>query len=762
MRNLKSDSKEHYKSYKAGKHWFFACITVMSLGLGLVGANETAQADTNNASEPATSVVTPAANEQKPAAGDTVDDSESNSDSGALDKVAGSENDAGAVNSDADKDVNQDSNNNVNSDENKDINNDENKDNNAEDANKNVDQDQDVPKNVASDKQDDPSGNVQNQGQPADDQQQPENQQKPEQQVAPVNNVEQESSKDKLNDNLSGNKQEDVSTLGKVKPVVESHSLLRDAAPSIDGIDASVWMPDANLRAWVEGYLSSSWRIEVNDANLSEYVKKATDLYDAYGATVANPNNKTYAGPISSLEGLQYFTNLTTISYDDYVPESGMIDFSFAPNLTSLQLDNLAGTATTGMDINALFSLIANNSKLQWISVTGYGLTGQVPDFSQYSDLSSLHLNNNQLTGDLSGLGTLPNVTSLQLDHNQLTGAIPSLTTLPSLTYLEISNNHLTDIPDLSTYTGIFDISDNNLTSGVQTSLNNWSNILNQTVTGKNYTITPTVRSFDPITDVIKGAQGSDGQIDLSDPMVAYNLGYPGDLYFTVESDPANPIGFNIVVADDTPDGTYTIEAWNQKTHHYEFDLTFTVTNAKDPVVDPGTGTTDPGTGTTDPDTTDPDTNTNPGTGTSTVNPGTDMTTTPDVTVDNSGDADQGVTDTNPAATNTPQTGGDAATIDTTTPAKKQVAKAGQADKLVVKSSRQSAKPVTESKGQAAKVVAPKALASSSQYQADVTTNQAKTTLPQTNERSGASLLAAGIALLIATFGMGLTAKHHE
>jgi len=721
MRNLKSESKEHYKSYKAGKHWVFACITVMSLGLGLVGANETAQADTNNASEPETSVVKSVANEQKPAASDTVDDSESNGDSGVSGKVDGSAN--GTVGSDADKDVNQDSN--------SDINNDENKDNNTEDANKNVDQDKDVPKNVAGDKQDDPSKDVQNQEQPADDQQQPGNQQQPEQTV-PENKVEQKSPEVPVDENSNGGKQEDVSNLGKVKPMAESYSLLRDEAPSIDGIDASVWMPDANLRAWVEAALSKANRTTVDDSNLSGYVQRTTSIYP--------DSSKTFAD-IQSLEGLQYFTNLTSFTYYGYVPASGMIDFSFAPNLNSLTLNN-KGTATGTMDATTFINLLANNQKLQWLNVTNYGLTGQFPDLSGFTDLKNL-----------------------QMGHNQLTGAIPSLTTMPKVTYLYLGYNNLTDIPDMSGYTGSYDFSHNHLVTGIQKNMGISGNSMDQTVTGKDYTITPTVRSFDPITDVIKGVQDENGQLDLTDPMVAYNLGTPGDLYFTVEADSDNPIGFNIVAAEGTPDGTYTIEVFNQKTEHYNFDLTFTVTNAKDPVVDPGTGTTNPGTGTTNPGTgtTNPDTNTNPGTGTSTVTPGTDTTTTPDVTVDNGGDADQGVTDTNPAATNTPQTGGDAATIDTTTAAKaKPVAKAGQADQLVAKPSRQSAKSVTESKGQATKVVAPKALAASNQQQVAATTNQTKTTLPQTNERSGASLLAAGVALIIATFGMGLTAKHHE
>src|SRR5699024_3820018 len=45
MRNWVRDTKVHYKSYKAGKHWVVASITAATLGLGMMGATETAQAD---------------------------------------------------------------------------------------------------------------------------------------------------------------------------------------------------------------------------------------------------------------------------------------------------------------------------------------------------------------------------------------------------------------------------------------------------------------------------------------------------------------------------------------------------------------------------------------------------------------------------------------------------------------------------------------------------------------------------------------------
>ena len=45
MNNVASETKRHYKSYKAGKHWVVAGITAMTLGLGLMVSTETAAAD---------------------------------------------------------------------------------------------------------------------------------------------------------------------------------------------------------------------------------------------------------------------------------------------------------------------------------------------------------------------------------------------------------------------------------------------------------------------------------------------------------------------------------------------------------------------------------------------------------------------------------------------------------------------------------------------------------------------------------------------
>jgi len=46
MQQTMKTTKEHYKSYKAGKYWVFACLTIISLGLTLAQTTENVKADT--------------------------------------------------------------------------------------------------------------------------------------------------------------------------------------------------------------------------------------------------------------------------------------------------------------------------------------------------------------------------------------------------------------------------------------------------------------------------------------------------------------------------------------------------------------------------------------------------------------------------------------------------------------------------------------------------------------------------------------------
>ncbi|WP_367295497.1 KxYKxGKxW signal peptide domain-containing protein [Levilactobacillus yonginensis] len=708
LQKVEGVSKEHYKSYKAGKRWVYACITVLALGMGLASVS-VAQADTPDA--------------------DVVQSSVVKQDAGSAVKPAGVVNDQA-------------------------------QDQTAGDASGDKDQQQEPQAPVA----------------PVKDQTSKEKTPAaPENQPGQVQNVDQKDSQESVvkdepkatekpvqNDNQQAPK---LMSAPASKLAVDRSNLAKVAKPSIDGVDASVWMPSQTMRTWVENNVQKSapWA-KITDANLYQYIEDAKML------TTSN-----YSGPIpmpSEFEGLQYFTNLQYFDYGYDIPADQMIDFSFAPDLKQLDLGSLKGTATT-KDVASFFNTyLASNTKLSSMDVSHFGLTGTIPDLSRYTALSYLNMANNNLSGDLSGIASLISLNNLNLANNQLTGSVPSLSNWPDIQYLYINNNRLSgDLPDLSNFTGMFYGIYNEFSSGMldryngSTQINNYSYY--QFLNGKSYTLTAKNRTFDPITNVVSGVQdGKTGQLS-NDPIiltqyskgVRITYGAPDatiamtDLlawegkqenatsWFTVEADPSNKLGFNLVANADAPDGTYYMAIRNSRYTSqyggYIAYVSFEIKNDKAPVVAPNTGTT-----------TEP---------------------TPDV--DHPVEVAPVVDTTTDAASPVITNGGDAATIDE--------AEANRPDvKAAAKKagSHQNAAAV-QSNGQAAQVTVTKTAASAvktsgqaatvaktSTTASGQTVNQAtaKTTLPQTNEQSTASAIIAGIGMLLATLGLAVKSRKND
>ncbi|URE10952.1 hypothetical protein MUK42_04237 [Musa troglodytarum] len=77
--------------------------------------------------------------------------------------------------------------------------------------------------------------------------------------------------------------------------------------------------------------------------------------------------------------------------------------------------------------------------------LAGYGLAGDLPDFSDLNSLQTIDLHNNSITGEIPDfLGRLPNLIQLNLADNKLSGAIPSSLTSNNRIKLVTSGN-----PDL-------------------------------------------------------------------------------------------------------------------------------------------------------------------------------------------------------------------------------------------------------------------------------------------------------------------------
>lgn len=707
LHKVEGVSKEHYKSYKAGKRWVFACITVLALGMGLASVS-VAQADTTDPDVAQSSVV--------------------KQDAGSVAKPTS------VVDGQT-------------------------KDQPAEDASGLKDQQQ-TPQAPATQDKDQAS----KEKAPAAPEKQPEQ----------IQNAVQKEDQESVTKDEPKQTEEPVQNDGQQAPkplsapapklAVDRSNLAKVAKPSIDGVDASVWMPSQAMRTWVENVVQKSapWA-KITDANLYQFIENGTTLTTSnYSGTIPMP---------SEFEGLQYFTNLQYFDYGYDIPADQMIDFSFAPNLKQLDLGGLKGTATT-KDVASFFNTyLASNTKLSSMDVSHFGLTGTIPDLSRYTALSYLNMANNNLSGDLSGIAGLASLNNLNLANNQLTGSVPSLSNWPDIQYLYINNNRLSgDLPDLSNFTGMFYGIYNEFSSGMldryngSTQINNYSYY--QFLNGKSYTLTTKNRTFDPITNVVSGVQdGKTGQLS-SDPIiltqyskgVRITYGAPDDTvamtdllawegkqenatsWFTVEADPTNKLGFNLVANADAPDGTYYMairnNSYTSQYGGYIAYVSFEIKNDQTPVVDPGTGTTT---------TTDP-------------TPGVDQPAVVAPVVDATTDTDA------PVVT----TGGDAATIDEADQpvVKAVVKKASSHQNTAVQSNGQAAQVTVAKTGSSAVKASGQAatVAKTSATASDQTANQsaAKTTLPQTNEQSTASVIVAGIVMLLATLGLGVKARKND
>lgn len=695
-----TDTKEHYKSYKAGKHWVFACMTAATLGLGLTGMSVNASADTaeDNPVTPATAATT------------TTPTTTGNTQ--ALQKTEG-----GAANT-----TDADTENGGSLDANKDS-------GNAGDAT--INQNTDV-KNAGSSKNTGLNDDAQNNNDATINQ-------KSEGTGTNGTDVNKDADSDANNggtlntsnsdgDTTTHNTSDTTTLNTQSTNKLNRNSLLREAPTptyndqDIQGVDATVWLPDAGLRGLVEYDTQRDMRgVTITDANLYQYVDHLLTI-ENYGYTGPTP---------TTFKGLQYFKNITMFDFTGDMAPENWINFSFAPNLSQFMLSS-KDSAEPSMDATTFInSILGENEALQYLLIRNYNLTGNLPDMSNFQNLTNLNLSSNNLTGSLDNIGTLQPNTSLNLADNQLSGPL-TLANFKNLQALYISNNNLSgDFPvlDAAANSIILDAQKNHFTSGLQDPTSNQVT-MNQIVTGGTYTITPKNRTFDPITHYVSGVLGADGAtIDMSDPMTIYGWSNRAGSLFTVTKDTTNKIGFNLTANQDVPDGTYTVWVLNSKTSQFALSLTFTIVNGTDPVVTP------PITGNNGSTTTAP---TNNGEGT----------------------------------TEAPITGGDGATIDGTAPAK------------VVKKTTQKTTPATKktnpvvTKGAAAAAVTttrhatrPTALASAKSNRNTVvalskTANKhhstATTTLPQTNEKRGVSAVAVGVALAISILGLGVGLRRHE
>ncbi|XP_058216966.1 receptor-like protein EIX1 [Rhododendron vialii] len=85
----------------------------------------------------------------------------------------------------------------------------------------------------------------------------------------------------------------------------------------------------------------------------------------------------------------------------------------------------------------------AKNS-LETLLLSDNRLKGPLPDFTRFSLLRELDLDNNLLSGSFpKNIGNLPSLVYLSLSRNQISGPLPDLSVFPSLKSLYLEDNHL-------------------------------------------------------------------------------------------------------------------------------------------------------------------------------------------------------------------------------------------------------------------------------------------------------------------------------
>jgi Leucine-rich repeat (LRR) protein len=131
---------------------------------------------------------------------------------------------------------------------------------------------------------------------------------------------------------------------------------------------------------------------------------------------------------ISSLNGLEYFTNLETL--DVYQNLITTINFANFPNLKDIAISNNHLTNITIANNNVIKYIFADNNQISSVDITNC------------NSLDAISLIANQISS--INLQSLPLLTNLSLSNNQLTSF--NAYNFPELITLEINNNNLTSL----------------------------------------------------------------------------------------------------------------------------------------------------------------------------------------------------------------------------------------------------------------------------------------------------------------------------
>ena len=214
--------------------------------------------------------------------------------------------------------------------------------------------------------------------------------------------------------------------------------------------DASVNIPDANLRAKIETALGKTSGDPISAAEMATLttltaqdasIFNLTGLETATNLTTLKLGNNT----ISNISALTALTKLTELQlWDNRL--SNLSDLSGLTNLTTLYL-----WGNTISDISHLAGL-TNLTKLR----IGENNISNIAAVSSLSNLTQLYLNENSLTG-ISAVAGLTSLTELRIGDNTISDITP-VQNLTNLEWLDMPNNRISNISAVQNLTQLVEL----------------------------------------------------------------------------------------------------------------------------------------------------------------------------------------------------------------------------------------------------------------------------------------------------------------
>ena len=248
----------------------------------------------------------------------------------------------------------------------------------------------------------------------------------------------------------------------KLMPSSPSGSILEDVSTmtslwnlTLSGID-SMKGSDLNQLAPHLSGMTSLQLLYLNDLDMTGSLSALTDLkYTPQGSTEEEL-------VLKNMRDMEMKNNKLTGPIPNEFNDMNFWWLDLRNNQLSGEIPDLSTMSTTALGV-----LLSNNMltgelttvsqgvpKIKFPSSLGYllldhnKLTGRIPDFSEFTSLVLLKLNNNNFSGPIpESLGTLPSLSRLHLNDNNLSGAMPSwLSNMQStrMTELFLDGNQIT------------------------------------------------------------------------------------------------------------------------------------------------------------------------------------------------------------------------------------------------------------------------------------------------------------------------------